>query len=245
MNMTHELLETRARLQTRRHFLGTCQLGLGAMAMSQWLPAAGATKGLQAGNPLAPREPMLAPKAKRVIYLHMAGSPPQHDLFDYKPELVKRNMQSCPEEMIEGKQFAFIKGVPKLLGTPHKFKQHGESGAWLSDQLPLLAEHVDDLCFVKSMTTNQFNHAPAQLLLHTGNQQFGGASMGAWITYGLGSLNEDLPGFIVMVSRRHAAVRGQEPVGKQLYLPSVYQGVQCRSKGDPILYVSNPEGDVE
>lgn len=227
---------------TRRHFLKSCQLGLGGAALSQLLASDGlGNSQLATKNPLAPKPSKIRPRAKSVIYLHMAGSPPQHETFDYKPVLAKHDRQLCPEALIEGKTFAFIKGRPKLLGPVCKFARYGETQQWVSDLLPHIAEQVDDLCVVKSLYTNQFNHAPAQLMLHTGTPQFGGASFGAWATYGLGSENQNLPGFIVMVSG------GTEPSGgKNLwgssYLPSVFQGVQCRSEGDPILYVSNPEG---
>lgn len=222
-----------AESQTRRHFLQNCQVGLGALALGSLLgKTAAAAK---------PETPHFAPKAKRVIYLHMAGSPPQHELFDYKPKLVERHMQPCPESLLEKQRFAFIKGHPKLLGTPYKFQQHGESGAWVSELLPNFAKVVDEVSFVKSMSTDQFNHAPAQLFLYTGSAQFGAASMGSWTTWGLGSESEDLPGFVVLLSG------GTDPSGgKSLwgsgFLPSVYQGVRCRSRGEPILYVSNPEG---
>jgi len=184
---------------------------------------------------------MLPGKAKRVIYLHMSGAPPQHDLFDYKPKLNQLNGTPCPREIFQGERFAFIKGTPKLLGSPHKFKRHGKSGAWMSNLLPHLAESVDDIAIVNSMYTDQFNHGPAEMLLFTGNQRAGFASMGSWITYGLGSESADLPGYVVLVSG------GTDPTGgKSLwgsgFLPSVYQGVQCRSKGEPILYASNPNG---
>ncbi len=232
-----------ARTQTRRHFFKNCQLGLGAIALGELLgsPARAAAGGSSNANPLAIDVPHFAPKAKRVIYLHMAGSPPQHELFDYKPKLVELNMQPCPDEYMENQRFPFIKGHPKLLGTPYKFRQHGQSGTLVSELLPRLSQKVDDIAVVKSMYTDQFNHAPAQLLLYTGAPRFGGASMGSWVTYGLGSESRDLPGFVVLVSG------GTDPSGgKSLwgsgFLPSVHQGVQCRSTGDPILYVSNPKG---
>ena len=242
-----ELQQARARLLTRRHFLNRCHIGLGGIALSQWLSgdanAALPTKDslTSSQSPLAAKPPAIAPRAKRVIYLHMAGSPPQHELFDYKPELIKHHLQPCPEELLEGKTFAFIKGRPKLLGSIYDFQQHGQSGAWFSETVPHLTEHADDICFIKSMFTDQFNHAPAQLLLHTGNSQFGGASLGSWITYGLGSVNNDLPGFIVMVSGSKQPSGGKSLWGSS-FLPSVYQGVQCRGEGDPILYVSDPPG---
>ncbi|HZN64586.1 MAG TPA: DUF1501 domain-containing protein, partial [Tepidisphaeraceae bacterium] len=162
-------------------------------------------------------------------------------LFDYKPKLVQLNGTPCPKEFTKGERFPFIKGEPKLLGTPHKFKQYGRSGAWVSDLLPHFQTCVDDCAIVKSMWTDQFNHAPAEMLLYTGSPRAGAASMGSWITYGLGSENQDLPGFVVLISG------GTDPTGGKAlwssgFLPSVFQGVQCRSKGEPILYVNDPKG---
>ena len=192
-------------------------------------------------NPLLPRAPHFAPKAKRVIYLHLTGSPPHLDMWDYKPELNKRTDQECPDEFVKGKMFAFTSGTPKLMGSPRTFKQYGKSGMWMSDAIPHLHEVADDLCVINSMHTTQFNHAPAELFVHTGFQQPGRPSFGAWTTYGLGSENQDLPGYVVLISS------GTQPNGgKNSYsagfIPSVYQGVQCRSKGDPVLYVSDPPG---
>ncbi len=235
----NELQLARASALTRRHFLQRCNAGLGAVALNSLLGQSASAAEKPGAQPDYLRH--YAPKAKQVIYLHMAGSPPQHDLWDYKPELVKNHLQDCPQEFIEGKTFAFIKGHPKLLGPVYDFKQHGQSGAWVSEMMPHLAQHTDEMCFVKSMHTDQFNHAPAQLLLHTGSSQFGGASMGAWVTYGLGSMNNNLPGYMVMVSGGKNPSGGKSLWGSS-FLPSVYQGVQCRAKGDPILYVSNPEG---
>ena len=192
-------------------------------------------------NPLLPRAPHFKSKAKRVIYLHLTGSPPHLDMWDYKPELGKRTDQDCPDEFVKGKKFAFTSGTPKLMGSPRKFAQYGKSGMWLSDAIPHLHEVADDLCVINSMHTTQFNHAPAELFVHTGFQQPGRPSFGAWTTYGLGSENQDLPGYVVLISS------GTQPNGgKNSYsagfIPSVYQGVQCRSKGDPVLYVSDPPG---
>ncbi|MDA8990060.1 DUF1501 domain-containing protein [Opitutales bacterium] len=227
-------------LNTRRHFLRNCGVGLGAGALAQMLsPDA---FGLKApGNPLLPRKSHFSSKAKRVIYIHLTGSPPHLDLWDYKPELVKRTDQECPDEFIKGKKFAFTSGTPKLMGTPRKFSQYGKSGMWMSDAIPYLHQHADDLCVIKSMHTDQFNHAPAELFVHTGFPQPGRPSFGAWTTYGLGSENQDLPGYVVLISS------GTQPNGGKNsfsagFIPSVYQGVQCRSKGDPVLYVSNPPG---
>ncbi|MEM9943863.1 MAG: DUF1501 domain-containing protein, partial [Planctomycetota bacterium] len=232
-NPNDEIRLAQARNITRRHFFRNCNAGLGAIALASL--GVGNLQGATHTNPGSSDEqsdtiPMIPPRAKNVIYLHMAGSPPQHELFDFKPELVKRNLQECPEEMIEGKTFAFIKGRPKLLGSVYPFQQFGETGAWMSETVPHLSDCADDLCFVKSMYTDQFNHAPAQLLLHTGNQQFGGASFGSWVTYGLGSVNQNLPGYIVMVSGGTNPSGGKALWGSS-YLPSVYQGVQCRSGG--------------
>jgi Protein of unknown function (DUF1501) len=227
---------------TRRHFLRDGSLGLGSVALAM-LAGEGEKMTAQQTepNPLAPRPPHFAAKAKNVIYIHLAGSPPQLDLFDYKPELVKRNGQDCPQEFLRGRRFAFTSGVPKLLGTPHTFNRHGKCGALVSTVLPGIASVVDDLCFIKSMHTDQFNHAPAELLLTTGSAQFGRPSMGSWVTYGLGTENQNLPGFVVMVSSGTNPSAGNANWSSG-FLPSVYQGVQCRSQGDPVLYVSNPSG---
>ncbi|MDX1680882.1 MAG: DUF1501 domain-containing protein [Akkermansiaceae bacterium] len=229
---------------TRRHFLSKCSTGLGAMWLASTAGRAWGAGGVikkDPANPLAPDIPHFAPKAKRVIYLHMAGAPSQHELFDYKPELEKLNGQDCPQEFLEGKQFAFIQGVPKMLGPQYSFKQYGESGAWVSDRLPHFTQVVDDVCFIKSMHTDQFNHGPAQLLLHTGSQNLGAPSIGSWATYGLGTENQNLPGYIVLTSGGKNPSAGKSVWGAG-YLPSVYQGVQCRSEGDPVLYLSNPKG---
>ena len=246
MNLHHEY----SQLVTRRHFLRRCQMGLGATALASLMGkdllanasgAPSATSTAAVTNPLALRPPMFAPKAKSIIYLHMSGGPPQHDLFDYKPKLNQLNGTACPKEFTKGERFPFIKGEPKLLGTPHKFKQYGRAGTWISEILPNMPSIVDDVAVVKSMWTNQFNHAPAEMLLYTGSERAGQASMGSWVTYGLGSENQDLPGFVVLVSG------GTDPTGGKAlwssgFLPSVFQGVQCRSKGEPILYVSDPKG---
>jgi hypothetical protein len=245
-----------ARAQTRRQFLKTSQAGLGAIAFGMLMNGNGPSFGdepaptggrpqsqvpASAENPIKPRPPHFAAKAKRVIYLHMSGGPPQQDLFDFKPELVKHHLQPCPDSLLKNQKFAFIKGHPKLLGTPYQFAKCGQSGAVVSELLPHLRGVVDDIAVVRSMYTDQFNHAPAELFLYTGSSRNGGAAMGSWITYGLGSENQDLPGFVVLISG------GTDPTGGKAlwstgFLPSVYQGVQCRTVGDPILYVSDPKG---
>ena len=226
---------------TRRHFLRDCSMGLGAMALASLSAEESLAGGGETLEPLAARKPHFAPAVKNVIFLHMAGSPPHLDLFDYKPELVKHTGEPCPKDYLEGRRFAFTSGVPKLLGTPREFKRHGEGGIWMSDALPKLSAMADDLTVIKSMHTEQFNHAPAQLMLYTGSPRMGRPSIGSWATYGLGSESRDLPGFIVLVSGGSNPSAGKTAWGSG-FLPSVYQGVQCRSKGDPVLYLSDPPG---
>jgi len=228
--MTFDTLQS----QTRRHFLGTGSLGLGSLAFSSMF-------GHAAVDPLAPKTPPLKAKAKRVIYLHMSGSPPHLDLFDYKPELVKRTGQDVPESYLKGRRFAFTSGVPKLLGTPRTFAPRGKGGVLMSDAVPKLHEVADDICMIRSMKTDEFNHAPAELLLFTGSARQGRPGMGSWVTYGLGTENANLPGFVVLISSGVQPSGGANNWGNG-FLPSVYQGVQCRTKGDPVLYVSDPPG---
>ncbi len=180
-------------------------------------------------NPLAGRKPHFAPKVKRVIYLHMSGGPPHLDLFDYKPELVKRDGQLAPDAFVKGKKFAFTTGTPKLMGTPRTFTQHGKGGIWMSDATPNVHAIADEMCVIKSMNSDQCNHAPAELLLFTGSPRQGRPSMGSWVTYGLGSENQNLPGFVVLISSGVQPSAGQAVWGTG-FLPSVFQGVQCRSK---------------
>jgi hypothetical protein len=236
MNPRLELLQT----ATRRHFLQQSAAGIGGIALSALLnDSASATSA--AADPLAPHEPHFPAKAKQVIYLHLTGSPPHLDLFDYKPELVKHSNEDCPNEFLEGQRFAFTSGVPKLMGTPRTFKQCGQGGIWLSDAIPNLHGVADDLCVINSMTTDQFNHAPAELLVYTGSPRSGRPSLGAWTTYGLGTENANLPGFVVLISSGVQPNGGKNSFGSG-FLPSVFQGVQCRSKGDPVLYASDPQG---
>jgi hypothetical protein len=230
--------------RTRRHFLGQTGIGLGAVALSAMSGGtASADVPIDPIQPLAERVSHFAPKAKRVIYLHLTGSPPNLDIYDHKPELVKRDGQDCPQEFLEGRTFAFTSGTPKLMGSPRKFKQCGESGTWLSDAVPnFQADDIaDEMCLIHSMNTDQFNHAPAELLIYTGSPRSGRPSMGSWVTYGLGTENQDLPGFVVLISSGVQPNGGANSYGSG-FLPSVFQGVQCRSKGDPVLYVSNPAG---
>jgi uncharacterized protein DUF1501 len=229
---------------TRRHFLSGAGLGLGALALSTMLGEdSHADVPIDALQPLAERLPQFAPRAKRVIYLHLNGGPPNLDLYDYKPELVNRDGQECPQQFLSGKTFAFTSGTPKLMGTRRTFAQYGQSGAWLSDAVPHFHadDIVDEMCFIHSTNTDQFNHAPAELLIYTGSPRSGRPSLGAWVTYGLGTENQNLPGFVVLISGGSQATAGANSYGSG-FLPSVFQGVQCRSKGDPVLYVSDPAG---
>ena len=238
--------------ETRRHFLRTLSGGLGTLFMGTLAakyapPAFAAVPSSEAAldftrdasNPLSVLPPQFAAKARRVIYLHMAGAPSQLELFEHKPELTRLDGQDCPASFLAGKRFAFINGVPKLLGSQYPFHQTGQSGQWISDRLPHLEKHIDDLCIIKSMRTDQFNHAPAQLLVHTGNARLGYASFGSWVLYGLGTENQNLPGFIVLLSGGKTPDGGKQLWGSG-FLPSVYQGVQCRSHGEPVLYLENP-----
>ncbi|MEO0471674.1 MAG: DUF1501 domain-containing protein [Bacteroidota bacterium] len=242
MSLQEEAFKRQRQFVTRRHFLKTCTTGLGAMGLASLLgcgekiPAGEKEPGSQFANLTH-----FAPRAKRIIYLHMAGSPSQLELFDYKPELNRLHDQPCPDSFLEGRRFAFISGTPKMLGIQSNFKQHGQSGAWVSDLLPYFSEVVDDVCFVKSLHHEEFNHAPSQLMLFTGSPRLGRPSMGSWLTYGLGSENANLPGYIVMVSGGKVPSAGKSVWGSG-FLPTLYQGVQCRSKGDPVLYLSDPEG---
>jgi uncharacterized protein (DUF1501 family) len=219
------------RLSTRREFLRSGSLGLGSFALANLIAADG-------GAPLVPH---FRPRARRVIWLHMAGSPSALDLFDPKPELVRRNGQSVSEELIKNERFAFIKGVPKLLGSPYAFARHGQSGHELSELLPHLARVCDRIAIVRSMKTTQFNHAPAQIFLNTGFERAGRPSMGAWLSYGLGSENGNLPGFVVLLSGKFHP-DGGAACWSSGFLPSVHQGVRLRSQGDAVLFLSDPPG---
>jgi hypothetical protein len=228
-------------LITRRWFFEQCGIGLGAIALGQLFQQQGWAATADLPNPLAPKRPPLPAKAKRVIFLFMAGAPSHLELFDYKPELAKWNGKLPPAELLKGYRAAFINPSSTLLGPKFKFARHGQSGAELSELLPHLAEVVDEIAIVKSMYTDAFNHAPGQILMNTGTQQFGRPSMGAWVTYGLGSESSDLPAYVVFSSGAKGTSGGASNWGSG-FLPSVYQGVLFRSSGDPVLYLSNPKG---
>jgi len=226
-------------LASRRWFLQQCGVGLGSMALGHLMSESGTAA--VGTNPLAPREPHYAPKAKNVIYLFMAGAPSHLELFDNKPQLAKYDGTIPPKELIEGYRAAFISPSSKLLGPKFQFARHGQCGAELSEILPQMAKVVDEIAIVKSLETDAFNHAPGQILMNTGSQQFGRPSMGAWATYGLGSESRNLPGFVVFSSGKKGPSGGNSNWGNG-FLPTLHQGVQFRSSGDPVLYLSNPRG---
>jgi Protein of unknown function (DUF1501) len=224
----------------RRWFLQQCGVGLGSVALAHLLGDSGHAAPPPA-DPLAPRAPHFVAKAKRVIFLFMAGAPSHLELFDNKPQLAKFDGTLPPPDLLKGYRAAFINPNSKLLGPRFKFARHGQSGIELSEILPHLATVADDLCIVKSMVTDAFNHAPGQILMSTGSTQFGRPSMGAWATYGLGSETRDLPSFVVFSSGKKGPSGGNSNWGSG-FLPTVYQGVPFRSSGDPVLYLSNPRG---
>ncbi|QDS93620.1 hypothetical protein FF011L_23930 [Roseimaritima multifibrata] len=214
-----------------------------------WLGTLAAEAGGSESTPIAddeirlrsPQVPAAIAKAKRVIYLHMAGAPSQLELFDYKPVLQEFDGKDCPAEFLQGKRSGYGRRGAKLLGSQYSFAQHGDSGAWVSDRLPRFSEVVDSVSFIHSMQTDQMTHAPAQLRLHTGNADLGFPSIGAWMTYGLGTENQNLPGYVVLVSGGKVPSAGKS-VWSNGFLPADYQGIQCRIKADPVLFLSDPEG---
>jgi hypothetical protein len=243
MDMTErKLLET-----TRRHFFGQCAVGLGQMALASLLRDGGiqASESTQPVNPLAPKSPHFASKAKSVIYLFMAGGPSQLELFEHKPKLVELSGKPIPESFLKGKRFAFMdsfsRDVPKLLGSRRQFHRYGQSGRYVSECLPHLGGVVDDLAFVSSVYTDNFNHAPAKIFVNTGSTRFGRPSMGAWVTYGIGSESQDLPGFVVLQSGPRGPRGGALNWGSG-FLPTAHQGVPFQSGGDPILNLTSPKG---
>jgi Protein of unknown function (DUF1501) len=224
---------------SRRWFIEECGIGMGALALNHLLM--GSVQAQQAANPTAPKRPHHAPKAKNVIFLFMAGGPSHMELFDYKPQLEKFDGTLPPADLIKGYRAAFINPSSKLLGPKFKFSKHGQSGAEISELLPHTANIVDDIAIVKSMVTDAFNHAPGQLMMNTGSMIFGRPSMGSWVIYGLGSEAEDLPAFVVFSTGSKGPSGGNSCWGSG-FLPTVYQGVQFRNVGDPVLYLSNPPG---
>ncbi len=231
---------------TRRHFFRDCSLGVGKVALASLLTGALGPHSARAmaatvvGNPLAARPTHYPAKAKHVIHLFMAGAPSHLDLFDYKPALAKYEGKPIPPEIIAGQRYAFIRADAAALGPRFKFARHGQSGAEIADILPHLAKIVDDICIVKSVHTDQFNHAPAQLFFNTGFAQPGRPSIGSWAAYGIGAETNDLPAFIVMSTG--GGISGGAAAWSSGFLPSVYTGVRLRNQGDPILDVSSPPG---
>ncbi len=227
------------RYHSRRWFFRECGVGLGTIGLMNLL-----CQGLIAGegqSPMSVKKPHFAPKAKRVIFLFMAGAPSHLELFDNKPTLTKLNGTLPPPELLKGYRAAFINPNSKLLGPKFKFNKVGKNGTEISELLPHLSTMVDDITIVKSMATDAFNHAPAQIFMNTGAQQFGRPSFGSWVTYGLGSEAEDLPGFVVFSSGSKGPSGGQSNWGAG-FLPTVHNGVLFRSAGDPVLFLSNPPG---
>ncbi|MBI1839863.1 MAG: DUF1501 domain-containing protein [Verrucomicrobia bacterium] len=229
------------RLLARRWFFKECGVGVGAVALGHLLRQQGFAASPAGVNPMAPRQPHFAPKAKRVIYLFMAGAPSHLELFDYKPELAKWDGKLPPAELLKGYRAAFINPNATLLGPKFKFKSHGQSGMRLSELLPRLGEVADDIALVKSMHTDAFNHAPGQIFINTGSQQFGRPSLGAWTTYGLGCESTDLPSYVVFSTGSKGPSGGASNWGNG-FLPSLHQGVLFRNSGDTVLYLSNPTG---
>jgi len=231
--------------RTRRWFFKECGVGLGMAALQGLLAdravASAASGPAGAANPMAPRRPPLPAKAKRVIYLFQAGAPSHLELLDHKPELAKWDGKLPPAELLKGYRAAFINPNSTLLGPKFKFARHGRSGAEISELMPHLATVADDIAIVKSMHTDAFNHAPAQIMMNTGSQQFGRPSFGAWTTYGLGSESSDLPAYVVFSTGSKGTSGGASNWGAG-FLPSVHNGVLFRSGGDPVLYLSNPKG---
>lgn len=238
MNCTHVNFE-----MNRRDFFGRFALGLGGAALFGLLK--GNALAAPASEPSLPSLPHFAPKAKRIIYLFMSGGPSQMDLFDYKPLLNKMNGQDLPDSVRQGQRLTGMsanQATLPLAGSIFNFKQHGNSGAWVSDLMPWTAKMADELCFIKSLHTEAINHDPAITFFQTGSQLAGRPSMGAWLSYGLGSANQNLPAFVVLISKD----RIDQPLYARLwgngFLPSTHQGVQFRSGKDPVLYLANPDG---
>ena len=224
--------------ETRREFLKYTGTGIGALglasALNNNLYAASNNESVSFLNP------HFVPKAKNVIYIHLVGGPSHLELFDHKPELIKRDGQKCPDHMFKGKQLAFIRDHPTLLGTRFKYNKYGQGGLALSEHLPLMGKMADHLAIVKTVRTEQFNHAPAQLFLHTGFERFGRPGLGSWISYGLGTENRDLPSYVVLITGSVAGA-GNSLWGSG-FLPTLHQGVEFRNQGDPVLFLSNPKG---
>ena len=233
MNPDHALREI-----TRRHFFSRCSMGVGSIALASLMADRGFAAA-QTRNPLEPKKTHFPAKAKNVIYLFMAGGPSQLDLFEHKPQLTALNGQPIPDSYTKGKRFAFMDSTHRnnLLASKFSFKQHGKSGAWVNDLLPHTTGIVDEMSIVTTCKTDLFNHAPAKLFMNAGSGLFGRPSIGAWVTYGLGSECADLPGFVVLQSGPRGP-RGGAVLWGSGVLPTTYQGVPLRNQGDPIVNLS-------
>ncbi len=231
-------------MQTRRQLFQKLGMGMGGFALASLLNADSSPAMAEADNSQSAKKPHFEPRAKNIIYIHLVGAPSHLDLFDHKPVLQKHNGELCPAELFEGKKFAFIRSRPTMLGTPEKpefqFTKCGESGLGVSNLLPNLQNVADELCLIKSLHTDEFNHGPAQLFMLTGFGRFGRPSIGSWLTYGLGSENQNLPGFVVLITGQVLGA-GNSAWGSG-FLPTVHQGIEFRSQGDPVLFLSNPSG---
>ncbi len=239
MTFDRNLHEARARLLSRRWFFGDCGVGLAGIAAGA-LTARESAAGIALPSPLAVKQPHYTPKAKRVVYMFQAGAPSHLELFDWKPELAKHDGKLPPADLLKGYRAAFINPNSALLGPKYKFQPYGKSGVEMSELVPHIGAIADEICLVRSMQTDAVNHAPAQILMNTGSQQFGRPSFGAWTLYGLGSEAEDLPGFVVLTSAKGTS-GGASNYGSG-FLPTSYGGIPLRSSGDPVLYLSNPRG---
>jgi hypothetical protein len=243
-NLQSEICNLQSASPARRWFFRECGVGLGAIALQSLLGGSGSNSAIAApafADPMAPKQPHFAPKAKRVIYLFMAGAPSHLELFDNKPKLAEMDGKLPPPELLKGYRAAFINPSSKFLGPKFKFARHGQSGAELSELLPHLAKVVDEIAIVKSLHTDAFNHAPAQIFMNTGSQQFGRPSFGSWTTYGLGSESQDLPGFVVFSSGKKGPSGGSSNWGSG-FLPTAHSGVLFRSGGEPVLFLGSPPG---
>ena len=221
---------------TRRTFFNAGGVNLSALALAGLLPGDASAK----TGPLAAKQPHHTPRAKNLIYLHMIGAPSQLDMFDEKPELRRRHNEPCPEDVTRDRDFAFIGKTSTLAGSPWTFQRHGEAGQTMSELLPHLGTVADEMTVIRSMHNDEINHAPAQMFLHSGFGRGGRPSLGSWLTYGLGSPNADLPAYVVLVTGpKGGAGTSLWSTG---FLPGIYQGIQFRSQGDPVLFLSNPEG---
>lgn len=240
MNQNREFQQARAKFLSRRWFLRDCGVGLAGIAASSLMAAEAGAKTPAPPNPLMPRKPHFEAKAKRVIYIFQAGAPSHLELFDNKPQLARHDGQLPPAELLKGYRAAFINPNSALLGPKFKFARHGQCGMELSEVLPHTARIADEICLIRTMQTEAVNHAPAQIMMNSGSQQFGRPSFGSWTLYGLGSESNDLPGFVVLTSAKGTS-GGASNYGCG-FLPTMYGGTPFRSAGEPVLYLSNPNG---